>query len=205
MGKKLPRRTMSMAKRANATAEAATELDLVEGAIGTEEENAERFTSGQLILGWLGALAIMAILLFVASRLINTGDGAYTMLPDGYREQVGLGVDNDPAYQGNGRSGLPSAPRSSSPFPDPQGEMPIILKVTCPDGTVEIATGEGVADTVCVRGRLVQESPPTSTPVAQRIIIVSVKTETSTATDTPTPTPAVLPASLPDAGSGSGR
>jgi hypothetical protein len=187
MVKKLPRRTMSMAKRANATAEAAADLDLVEDAIGTEEENAERFTTSHLALGMFAAFAAIVLLMGGAWLLFGSQStaGDFSMLPDGYRESVGL---SDPSYQGNGRAALPSAPRS--PFPSAQQEIPIILAVTCPDGTVQIATGENVADTLCVRGKLVTGTTPEPTPTPEpetvRIVVVSVEPEL-----TPTASPTI--------------
>lgn len=204
MGKKLPRRVMSHTKRGAKAAEEFADLDLMEGAIGNPEtdgpDGGPRFTHAQLIAGFALGIVFLIALMFVGKAMFASADGNYSMLPDGYREATGLdtAAPSDPgagvtAYADNGRSTLPSAPRSDSPFPEPQGEMPIILKITCPDGTVHIATGPNEADAVCIRGRLVQE--PVATPTAQ---------ETATSTDTP-PTPTaratVTPLGLPASGS----
>jgi hypothetical protein len=156
---------MSMAKRASATAEAAADLDMVEDAIGTEEENAERFTTTHLLIGMLGAVLLLLVGIVAFAALAGGSDTNYSMLPDGYRASTGL----DPAYQGNGRSALTSAPRS--PFPSAQQAEPIILEVTCPSDTVHIATGENVADTLCVRGVLVEDANATPTPETVQIIV----------------------------------
>lgn len=179
MANKLPRRTMSMAKRAQGTAKAAADLDIVEDAIGSEEENAERFSTSQLALGCVGAILGIVVVLFAAAFLFGSPGSDHSMLPDGYREATGLA----PAYQGNGRSALPSVQRS--PFPNAQQEVPIILEVTCPDGTVHIATGERVADTLCVRGVLVEDAttptPDTpDTPETVQIIVVPPASPTPT-------------------------
>lgn len=178
MGKKLPRRTMAMAKRANATSKAAADLDLVEDAIGAEEENAERFTTMHLGLGMLGAVVLLLVGIVALTALAGGSDTNYSMLPEGYRESTGL----DAAYQGGEQAALPSAPRS--PFPDAQQEIPIILDVDCPDGTVHIATGDNVADALCVRGVLVGDADNgTPTPETIRLEVVPLPE--------PTPTPTI--------------
>lgn len=49
------------------------------------------------------------------------------------------------------------------PFPDAPTIGPIITNVECPEGAVRIATGRGRAvDTVCVRGRVVDDYTTTS-------------------------------------------
>jgi hypothetical protein len=165
-----------MAKRANATAEEAAELDLVEDAIGTEEDNAERFTTVHLALGMLGAVVVLLVGIVAFVTLTGGSDANYSMLPEGYRESVGLTT----AYEGNGRSALSSAPRS--PFPSAQQEAPIILEVDCPADTVHIATGANVADTLCVRGVLVEDDASTPTPEKSETIRLIVVPPTATPT-----------------------
>ncbi|KKK83273.1 hypothetical protein LCGC14_2795030 [marine sediment metagenome] len=199
MANKLPRRTMSMAKRGVKRAEELADLDLVEGAIGNPEtdgpDGGPRFSHPQLILGWTLGLVMVVAFMFLGKALFASANRDYSMLPDGYREATGLTSD-EPAeltgYEGNGRSTLPSAARVDSPWAEPVAEVPIVLKVACPDGTVHIATGPNEADAVCIRGRLVTE--PVATPTAQEM-----------ATSTTTPTATIIrpmPSGLPVTGEG---
>lgn len=193
MGKKLPRRTMSIAKRGVNTAEAAADLDLVEGAIGNPETDGPdgegRFTTMQLLLGFALAVVFTFGLLFVAQTMFEGPDTNYSMLPDGYREATGLspGVDIQPppsvVLADDDDDG------SRSPFPDAQTRDPVILEVDCPDGTVQISTGQRAADTVCIRGQLVDGGPQQSTaptPLVQHVTIYVNGAPTVTPTVTPT-------------------
>ncbi len=175
--KKLPRRTMSMAKKASATAEKAADLDLLENAIGDTATN--NFSTAQLIVGIGGAvLAVLAIML-MASVIFGSADTDHSMLPDGYREATGL-AEPEPTTTVDGDAVTVTADtvtRSNSPFPSPQSRSPIIVEVTCPAGTVEILTGERPADTVCIVGTLGRAPAPASepepTPIVQRIIVIN--------------------------------
>lgn len=189
--KKLPRRTMSIAKRGVKAAEDASDLDLVEGAIGNPETDGPdgdgRFTTGQLLLGFALAVVFTFGLLFVAQAMLDSPDTNYSMLPDGYREETGLSPDVD--IQPPGSVALVDDDDGSrSPFPDAQSRDPVILEVDCPDGTVQISTGARPVDTVCIRGQLVDGQPPQSTapptPVVQHVTIYV----NGAPTVTPTPT-----------------
>lgn len=159
MGKKLPRKTISMAKRASAVAEDAADLDLVEEAIGSDEERPHDYKT--IAVGFGGAVLFMLLTMMLVRVIFGSPDTNFSMLPDGYRESVGLvsAAEEVP----NQRAELPSTLRTRSPFPEPATEQPIILDVDCPSGTVEIATGAGAADTVCVRGQVVQDAPTVNT------------------------------------------
>ena len=187
MTKKLPRRTVSMSKRASAVAEEAADLDLVEEVIGTEDERPRDYKT--VLAGFGMAIAFLLITIALIRIVFPAVNVNHSMLPEGYQESVGLITDTQaPAMPvvGGGAT-TPSVQRgSTSPFPDPVGEMPIILAVDCPVGSVEIATGAYAADTVCVRGIVVDDAPA-SQPVP-------------TAPAQPVPTASSPPSSLPRTG-----
>lgn len=182
MGKKLPRKTMSMAKRGTAVAEEAAGLDLLEDAIGNPETDGPnggpRFDMPTLICGWLLAMASVALVLFAVKAVFPSADTNYAMLPEGYAESVGLvtSQSGDGLTSQERMTYVDPAASVRSPFPEARTQQPVILDVTCPAGNVEISTGPHPVDTVCVRGQLVEEIPPASavvpTPMAQRIVIV---------------------------------
>ncbi len=132
------------------------------------------FVGGILVLG----AVILAFRLLFAIPLGSTGDVDFS--PAGALTRTTPVTSG--GYAGSS-STLPSVLRS--PFPVPQTDTPIILAVTCPAGTVQIATGDRVADTLCVRGVLVTGHDPAPTP---------------TVAVTPTATPYV--SALPAAGLG---
>lgn len=188
-GKKLPRRTMSIAKRGVKVAEDAADLDLVEGAIGNDDD---RFTTQQLLLGFMLAILGTVALMYVATLMFNGPDTDYSMLPDGYREATGLAT---PAYDDEGQppGSVVDVGQERSPFPEAQTRDPVILDVDCPDGTVQISTGTRPVDTVCVRGELVESyayNVATPVPIVQHVTII---VDGATVTPTPTPTPTMTP------------
>lgn len=171
---------MSMAKKASATAEAAADLDLVEGAIGTSATR-PAMNNGQLLLGF--ALSIVALLAVVLAYQLVFGsvDLDHSALPDGYRESTGLAVDQDVdegtaaliravAIVNADAAREPDATVDGrSTFASAKTQEPIILEVACPVGTVQISTGPEPVDTVCVQGQLVGSAP--AEPTVQRVII----------------------------------
>ena len=213
MAKKLPRRVQSMAKRAGKVVEAAADLDLIEGLIGKEGEgNGDGNGNGEGVPGtrkgklppfaymsaWAAAVGTI-IVIVLAIRLILAlpfgGGEVADFSPDGAQTRsVALNVANAGV--------LPSAQRDvgdlRSPFPLPVTDTPIIMAVTCPDGTIQIATGDMVADTVCVRGVLVLDMPA-ATPTAT----LAAATPTATPMVTPMATPYV--GVLPTTGNGKGE
>lgn len=179
-GSKLPRKTVSMAKRGAGQAKAPT-LG-VKGKAAEEEPDAEEteeaipanaFTTTQLTIGVLGAAAIILGVVIVTALLFDEPDGAsYSMLPDGYRAAVGLDAEEEQAILADILGTAEEEPAYGSPFPDAQGRPPIILDVACPDGTVQIATGSRPVDTVCIKGRLVEPDAEPEPTVSPTIVIV---------------------------------
>lgn len=164
-GKKLPRRTMSMAKRASGTAEAAADLDVVENAIGTPEDDgpdgAPRFDHALLFMGWALAVAGIVAVLITVKVLFAGVDADFSLLPDGYRQEVGLEEEPvDVDAQPDGATAQVTTVDTHSPFAEARTSEPIILDVDCPPDTVEISTGPLPVDTVCIRGQLAE-------PIAQ--------------------------------------
>ncbi len=164
--KKLPRRTMSMAKSAAATAKEAADLDVIEDTLGSDQDNASRFTASQLVLGWLMALTTLLLVMIMIKVVLGTPNLDFPMLPDGYRDAVGLheGTGDASVHQheeatATGKTAPVSKPRS--PFPTAKQQTPIIVSIECPSGTVAIATGGTVADTVCISGTLLDGSDAT--------------------------------------------
>ena len=193
MGKsKLPRRTMSMAKKASATADAAADLDLVEGIIGNPEADGQTPSLTRLLLGWaIGMASILALMGACAVLPFTEADTDYSMLPDGYREATGL-ADAKIGRQSDGSvrqadGSIRADDFAVSPFPEAQTRDPVILEVDCPDGTVRIATGSGPADTVCVRGQLASADPPPSEPTTDIIVVSPATGDTSTIAGTLVP------------------
>lgn len=175
MAKKLPRRVQSMAKRAGKTAENAANLDLLGGDEAAEDAKVAPFAYAGAWIG--GIIALMVIIIAVrvvfAIPLPSTGDAEFA--PAGALSRV------TPAYAGLatpfGNGGVTSAPRST--FPAARQEAPIILQVACPDGTIQIAVGDRVADTVCITGVLVGDAPSetmTGVPVVEpNVILITVE------------------------------
>lgn len=169
-GKKLPRRVKSMANRATKIAEDAADLDLLTGDDdGGEGEGRKVAPSPFAYAGaWIGGIVVLVALILVvravfAIPLPSTGSADFA--PSGALTRV------TPVYAGLatpfGNGGVASAPRSA--FPAARQEAPIILSVACPDGTIQIAVGDRVADTVCIPGVLVGNAPSiggTSVPFA---------------------------------------
>ena len=183
-----------MAKRAAGLAEEASDLDVIETLTGQadhqtrgEEEQspvAPQPNTGQLVLGAACAFAMVIGIMLVAKLLFAAPDTDYSMLPDGYREEVGLTDTDAPADDDalaaigtDGEADLASAPRS--PFPKAQTDDPVILEVDCPKGTVQIATGDNAADTVCVRGTLDEGGPASGTTSTPPIIVIAPTGEQS--------------------------
>ena len=195
MTKKLPRRTVSMAKRAGKLAKDASDLDLIDGAIGTEAERPAASTA-LLLIGFALTMVSVLALVLAYQMVFGSVNTDHSMLPDGYRASTGLstatayvdaGTDGDPAA---GTDGDPAdigvdvgVDASTVPEPEPSATVydgrslfasartaePVILKVACPVGTVQISTGPSPVDTVCIQGELVagQAVPPT----VQQVII----------------------------------
>lgn len=205
MSKKLPRRAKSMANRAVKTAEAAADLDLLGG---DEAANAPPVSvgtqAGAFTLVIVALIAVIMIVRLVVSIPTGGGngdapfgiDGALTRVTPTAEPVLRLGSNNGL----EGTSTLLSVPRS--PFPSAQQDTPIILAVACPVGSVQIATGGMVADTVCIRGELVTADGASAPPLSY--VEGSTPTLTVSPTPTPTPTPAIVTA-LPDAGTGEGE
>lgn len=187
MGKKLPRRTVSMSKRMSGQAKAPT--------LGVKSTKAEQEEAEQLEeraqeveaeqeaaagAGYIGAWAVAMLSLIVAVAAVRLifafplGGGESDFAPAGALSRV---AEEQPA---NTQQGAPSSALRGSPFPEARGETPIIVDVDCPHGTLEIATGPRSADTVCIRGQLVEPEPieeptttPTEGPTTTRIIVVT--------------------------------
>lgn len=160
-GKKLPRKTMSMAKKGVAGTRADTGTGMPVPIV----------PNGTVLLGAGLALLVLVLVIGMARLIFPTANTDHSMLPAGYRAATGLDASDTrgdvlptgtPQMQGDGRS--------KSPFPTPRGQEPIIVEVDCPAGTVQILTGDAPADTVCIRGQLADDDAP-ATPRAQRIII----------------------------------
>jgi len=198
---------MSIAKRGVKAAEDAADLDLVEGVIGNPETDGEgdapagepspaiegntaRYPMARLLLGWaLGLAGILVIMGACATLPFSETDTDYSMLPDGYREATGLAERDADVKIGRQSDGSIAADDYPiSPFPEAQTKDPVILEVDCPDGTVRISTGNGPADTVCVRGQLVDDVPVPAPGSTTDIIVVSPATgDTSTIAGTDVP------------------
>lgn len=169
--KKLPRRTMSIAKRGVATAEAAADLDLLGGDEAAEAKaNAPPVSAGAQVGAFTAVIvALIATIMIVRLIMAIPTGGTGGEAPFGVEGALTRATPTAPAPASmstgdTGRSTLPSAPRS--PFPEASQAAPIIMAVDCPDGTIQIATGDMVADTVCIRGVLVADGLPTPTPTA---------------------------------------
>ena len=159
MAAKLPRRTMSMAKRAVKLAEEAADVDAVEAVIGAPQEKLPIFAG---IIAWIAAIIGIVVLMFAATLVCNIAEtGESDFSPPGAqsreREADAFYQEGDPS---DGRMGS----GNRSPFPDAEQEDPIILEVVCPAGTVHISTGATPKDSLCVVGELAGTSTPTPTP-----------------------------------------
>ncbi len=181
--KRMPRRAKSMANRASKIAEGAADLDLLGGDEAAEAKAEAPPVStgaqvGAFTLIIVGLIAVVMIVrLIMAIPTGGTGgdapfgiDGALTRSTPEAEAPASAGA--------TGRSTLASVPRS--PFPIADQDEPIIMAVTCPDGTVQIATGDMVADTVCIRGVLVTGDDDalmseTSSIVAPNVILVTAE------------------------------
>lgn len=166
MAAKLPRRTMSMAKRAVKLAEGAADLDLVEGAIGNDGN--AKIGAFQFAGAWLAAIVGTVIIIGAVAFACQQTQVSPDWSPPGAQSR------ETPFYQ----TGDPTDGRmgNANPFPDARTEDPIVLEVTCPDGTIHIATGPEAVDSVCIQGKLA--GVPTPTPTRTR-------TATPTATTPP--------------------
>jgi len=191
MAAKLPRRTMSMAKRAVKAAEDAADLDVVEGAIGAPHERPPVFEG---MLGWVGAI-FGIVMLMLAGTLVcnvaNSGDPDFSP-PGAQSEQERTGSDF--YREGDPNDGRMGAGRDS-PFPEAEQEDPIILEVVCPPDTVHVSTGSTPADSLCVVGELAGAAPTPTLQVAPTFAPTSAPTVAPLPTDT-------MPQALPDAGHG---
>lgn len=186
--KKLPRRTVSMSKRMVGQAKGPTlgvkstkaeqeEAEQIEEQAQEAEEEQEAGRGAGYIGAW--AVAMLSLIVAVlAVRLIFAlplGGGGADFAQEGALSRA---VEEQPATTTQQDS--PSSALRSGPFPEARGEQPIIVDVDCPHGTLEIATGPRSADTVCIRGTLVEAEPieeptttPTEGPVTTRIIVVT--------------------------------
>ena len=181
MAAKLPRRTMSMAKRAVKLAEDASEIDAIEAIAGAP--TGEKIGAFQFVGAWIAGVGGLVLIIAALGFACNVTTAKPDWSPPGAQSREAVGEafyrEGDPTdgRMGSGRD---------SPFPNAQQEDPIILEVVCPPGTVHISTGATAADSVCVKGELA--GMPAS--------------PTATATASPTATPdASPPYSLPDTGS----
>ncbi len=184
--KKLPRRVKSMANRAVSTAEAAADLDMLGGDDAANKPRVSVSAQATAFIAVMAAIiaGIMIIRLVASIPVGSNGDapfgidGALTRITPTPAPVLSLGSNS-------GISTLESVPRS--PFPIADQEVPVIVAVTCPDGTVQIATGDRVADTVCIRGMLISDG-------------VTAPTVEPTPTVELTPTPTARVTTLPKAG-----
>lgn len=144
-----------MAKRAAKTAEDAADLDLVEQAIGEEPKGKPGPFDYALAYG---AALFAIVLIMAAARLVFAPPsfGGDDVDPDARLAEVERIIDR------------------ANTFPDPRAVAhdPIVIEVTCPDGSVHVQTGPQPSDSVCVTGSVVEpgqqpEPSPTAEPFSQ--------------------------------------
>ncbi len=193
MAAKLPRRTMSMAKRAVKLAEDASDVDAVEAVLGAP--HAGKAPAFEGMVAWAAAILGIVVLMLAGTlvcSVANTGESDFS--PEGALPHVTGGDafyrEGDPA---DGRMGT----GRDSPFPEAQQEDPIILEVVCPPGTVHVATGPDAADSLCVVGQLAGQ--PTAAPTFAPTLPEPTPTTFAPTAAAPT---GIAPRALPDTGQG---
>jgi len=189
MAAKLPRRVQSMAKRAGKLGEAAAAV--VKGEENGEDqgEGKEKLSPFAYSGAWIGGIVTLMVIVIGVRLLfaipLGSGEPANFAPAGALSRATPVASTSYPGGSGS-TSTAPSVPRS--PFPVAQQDTPIILEVTCPDGTVEIATGDNVADTVCVKGVLVTDDPPQAAADAvPDVILITANGETATIGGTDVP------------------
>lgn len=156
---KLPRRTMSMARRATKLAEDAAGVDAVEAIIGAPHAGKPPIFEG--VIAWIAAIAGIVILMFAATLVCKVAETGH---PD--FSPAGALSREAPESEAFYREGNPNDGRMGSgrsPFPDARQEDPVILEVVCPPDTVHISTGSTPADSLCVVGQLAGTAPTPAT------------------------------------------